>query len=345
MARKLLPSLKRRARGTGTVFWNEARAVWVARSACGRIQRSDPVQARAIAKLARAEPPTASITLAEWCGRWLAAGDVRPATRRIRDNAIRNFIVPTLGRFRLADLTTHHIQLATKQWSVDRQPGTVGLNLSVLSGCLQAAVRAAILERNPAQHIRRPRSSARKINPLTPDEINRVVQAALHWPQARILALLATVGCRVGEAMALEVTDVVAGRLTIARSIDRKTRQMGPTKSANGQRTIRLPLVVAPIVQAAIGTRRRGPLFLTTIGTRITHGTASRHWIRLQDDLGLPRRNLHQLRHSCASNLIAAGVPVADVARYLGDDVRTVIATYVHATGSDPSDTIDRLVR
>jgi integrase len=45
----------------------------------------------------------------------------------------------------------------------------------------------------------------------------------------------------------------------------------------------------------------------------------------------LPRLSFHSLRHSCASILLAQGVPVRDVAEILGhSDVRLTLSTYAH---------------
>jgi integrase len=45
----------------------------------------------------------------------------------------------------------------------------------------------------------------------------------------------------------------------------------------------------------------------------------------------LPRLSFHSLRHSCASILLAQGVPVRDVAEILGhSDVRLTLGTYAH---------------
>lgn len=46
---------------------------------------------------------------------------------------------------------------------------------------------------------------------------------------------------------------------------------------------------------------------------------------------------------SVASHLVAAGVPLADVARFLGDTVASIVATYLHAVGTDPAAAIESM--
>ena len=61
--------------------------------------------------------------------------------------------------------------------------------------------------------------------------------------------------------------------------------------------------------------------------------------------LGLRRRNPHQARHSVASLAIAAGVPLANVARDLGDTVDTIVSTYLHPTpGGDVCGAVEGLL-
>ena len=46
---------------------------------------------------------------------------------------------------------------------------------------------------------------------------------------------------------------------------------------------------------------------------------------------GVKPIRIHDLRHSHASNLIAEGVDITVVADRLGDTIKTVLETYVHA--------------
>jgi len=108
-------------------------------------------------------------------------------------------------------------------------------------------------------------------------------------------------------------------------------------------RTIRVPAVLLPVLVAAAGGRTAGPLFVTGAGRRYVHQMVSRGLTQTLAALGLPRRNGHVLRHSVATHLIAAGVPIADAAVYLGDSVATIVKTYLHPAGTDPADTLDRL--
>jgi len=67
-------------------------------------------------------------------------------------------------------------------------------------------------------------------------------------------------------------------------------------------------------------------------------------WGRVVRRLGLPYRKPHALRHSYCTHAIAAGGAVADLAKYVGDTPQTVMQTYCHASGADPSVAMERLL-
>jgi integrase len=92
---------------------------------------------------------------------------------------------------------------------------------------------------------------------------------------------------------------------------------------------------LAPIVQRAletyIGQRTTGPLFVNTDGTnRLSYSIAYKLIRRLAKGAGIPSAHKirpHSLRHSFATELLAAGVPLQDVQDAMGHaDPRTTRA-------------------
>jgi integrase len=152
-----------------------------------------------------------------------------------------------------------------------------------------------------------------------------------------VVAVLAGTGMRVGEVLALDVGDydAHAGTLAIDKTYSLRFG-VGPTKSRHSRRTITVPDVLRPVLAAAKGGRTAGPLFRTGRGNRRPAQTILRGWAATLKTAKLPRRKPHALRHSVASAMIGAGVPLADVARYIGDHVATVARFYLHATKVDP---------
>src|SRR6476661_2632886 len=107
---------------------------------------------------------------------------------------------------------------------------------------LGAAVRARLNPTNPVTLARKPRAKKVEIDPFTPDELARLIEGAFAHPSYLLVAVLAGVGCRVGEALALDVTDfdLRAGKLSITKTYSREYG-IGPPKSPHSVRTVRVP--------------------------------------------------------------------------------------------------------
>src|SRR5262245_10419870 len=117
----------RRARGTGSIFFNDAKQRWVGRAVVGRsptgktlyVERWGKTQAEVVAKLAAAKAPGPDTTVSAWAARWLAGISVRPSTRDNYEHTVTAYINPALGHLRVADVTPLHIEHAAKGWAAD----------------------------------------------------------------------------------------------------------------------------------------------------------------------------------------------------------------------------------
>jgi integrase len=82
---------------------------------------------------------------------------------------------------------------------------------------------------------------------------------------------------------------------------------------------------VSPSLTALVRERPQGDLFTVTYRLFLARFT------RAARKAGLPPGfTPHQLRHGFASTLLAGGITITDVARWMGDEVRTVASIYAH---------------
>lgn len=342
----------RRARGTGALFWNKRRQVWVGRVVVGRkqngdplyVERSDPLQAEVVKKLAKATPPSTEVTLTEFARWWLSDMQCRPNTRESRTNSIERHILPHLGGLRLGDILPQHIERTVAAWLVGKMSAnTARLVVGHLQTCLKEAVRAGLRADNPAALARKPRATKKIQNLFDPKEVVRVIKHASERPATRSIALIAACGLRSGEAFALDVEDFDPMRHTIQITKTFGWHGIGPAKSIHSIRTIEVPDGAIPAVVAAIGERTTGPLFASRTGQRYTLNSMRDAWDQLLARLKLAPRNPHVLRHSVATNLNAIAMPTGDAAKYIGDSIMTYVSTYLHATGADVCGALNRL--
>jgi len=343
---------RRGAKGRGTVFFSKARQVWigrkpVGRTAAGRTRYREfwaATEGDVVEKMEAASAPGPDTTVGAWADRWLAGQGNRPATLRSYGYDVVH-IKAHLGTVRLRDLTPTRVEEFAARLGKSLHVNTVRKTVAALRNMLGGAVRDGVIDSNPAAVAKKPKAKKKKIDPFTPAELAVIVREAVA-PCRRILALLAAVGCRVGEAMALDVPDydAGAGTISITKTFER-VLGMGPPKSPNSVRTIRVPPQARPALEAAIGGRKKGPLFVSEKGNRLILELVRHAWVRYLKRLGYRFRNLHQLRHSVGTAMMGAKYSPADVAKYLGDTPATIINTYCHATGQDPSLCMDGLLQ
>lgn len=84
----------------------------------------------------------------------------------------------------------------------------------------------------------------------------------------------------------------------------------------------------------AKGRLEEKALLVNTLGERMTGHQVSMLIARLSKSAGLERVTLHQFRHSCASDLLAAGVTIPEVQQLLGHAV--IDSTVRYAAVADP---------
>ncbi len=184
----------------------------------------------------------------------------------------------------------------------------------------------------------------------TDAEVESIVRNLDDKRYASLVRLLWRVGLRPGEAFALTVgqIDPETRGLTIDRAVN--DREVGPTKTGK----TRHPTLPASVFDDLSEHIRRysdwndpdALVFMTQAGTMIdgdnfrrrTFGPAAR---RAGVNGGI---RVYDLRHTAASNMVAAGVDLVTVAEMTGHSVQVLISTYAHyveEAGRRAADTLD----
>ena len=123
------------------------------------------------------------------------------------------------------------------------------------------------------------------------------------------------------EQLALSISACLATFSSPERFIDRGS------VSSNAFNAVRiLPLPVVPMVSTCCGNWE-GLVFRQPDGSPVYVNNVSRTFSDLLRKSGLPVRRFHDLRHACASLLMAQGVPPSTVMEILG---HSNLATTMH---------------
>lgn len=207
----------------------------------------------------------------------------------------------------------------------------------LLSSVVARAVEQGHLPKNHARGIRLPRGAEGdrvEMRILTPAEFADVAaRTPERWRP--LLRFLAGTGCRWGEAVALQVGDVALPNVRIRRALKwspDNNRKVGATKTRRSNRTIAVPPELHAELEAACAGKDKSDLVFTAPrGGQVLHRTFwSRVWLPAVEHLE-PRPRIHDLRHTHASTLLAAGVPIHIVQLRLGhESITTTVNTYGH---------------
>lgn len=302
-------------------------------------------------------------TLAEWAETYLdeTGGKSRaanPGTRAGYRAILDATILPRLGEMPIDSITADDVA-AWVTWleaqPSKRRPGktvaqkTVQNHHGLLSQILAGADARGLRKGNPARGVKATRQRRERMVALSQSEFATL----LHFIPERgkpLVMWLAGTGMRWGEATALTWGDIDRSGATMLVHIDKAwqkgenaARVLGPPKTDAGERTISVP---AELV-AEMGTPARGDalVFTGTQGGPIwPGGFYSRIWRPAVDaandddrcaKAGLTplgkRPRLHDLRHSHASWMIAAGRPLPYIQVRLGHEkITTTVDTYGH---------------
>lgn len=168
------------------------------------------------------------------------------------------------------------------------------------------------------------------------------------------------IGLRLGEALGLRWTDIDLrrGLLKVEHALQRikGKLQLVEPKTEKSRRTIRLPQVAVSALwghqarqleeRTLAGTRwtDSGFVFTTTIGTPLDGTTVTHRFQKSLANAVLPRMRFHDLRHTCATLLLAQGVHPRIVMDILGhSQISLTMNLYSHVIPTMQAEVADRI--
>ena len=273
---------------------------------------------------------------------------IEPRTRSGYEQILRTHLLPEFGHVPIREITPARVQHFVSCLSQRREPGTVRNVYACLHNALNTAVRLRMIPTNPCVGIRLPRSQREEMLFLNPAEIQLLATAIAeprppsdkkHAPKTptpprpsdRVLVLTAAyTGLRAGELLALRRQDVdlLHGRIFVRRSLKKETLTFGPTKT-HTHRTVSLPKFLRELLETHLSSPHllADPDALvfpsvTDPAKPMRHDLWYRRHFKPAVRRALPSRlhglRFHDLRHTCASLLIAQGVHAKAIQERLG---------------------------
>ncbi len=311
------------------------------------------------------------ITLSQFLTQWLESmrSQVSLKTHERYDQVINSFLIPAFGVIPLAKLTPIDIQNAYNKWEVagrrDNKEGGLSprtrLHIHrVFKSALKQVAQLQLIGRNPAEAIKAPRVKRTTITTLTVEQ-SAVLLAALQGKAVYLPVMLAlATGMRRGEILALRWKNVDLKNKTvrIVESLE-QTKQGVRFKAPKTERTRAVILPDYAIEELSLWQQHQCKQ-LEELGEGITQDTlvctgqdGKPQWpTTVTHQFGkairklpsLPRIRFHDLRHSHATQLLAAGIHPKIAQERLGhSSITTTLDLYSHVTDTMQDDAASKL--
>ena len=307
------------------------------------------------------------VTLGEYLDEWLRTA----ATPRVRARTldgykylVEKYIKPDSGDIRLHKVRPLNIQkLYTSLLAKGLSPTTVRHVHRVLRASLNQAVKWRLLPVNPVLAADLPKQRKKEMKAFSADEASLFLLHATDDRWGVLFAVALRTGMRPGEYLGLKWQDVDFDKGTVAvrRTMVAKPKggwEFAEPKTAQSARSIPLP----PTVTRALAEHKKaqaaerlkaGPkytnhelVFATKTGEPIGQpNLVNRHFKTILASAGLsPSYRLYDLRHSCATLLLAQGEHPKIVSERLGHaSVTLTLDTYSHVLPTMQQQAADRL--
>jgi integrase len=289
-------------------------------------------------------------TVGQFLDRWLSdcvATSTRPRTLDSYTDAVRLHLTPTLGKVALAKLSPQHVQgMIKEKLACGFSPRSVQYMHSVLSRALNRALKWDLVPRNVCTLVPAPRAPLHQVEPLSPDDSRRLLDAVKGTDDEALYSVAMALGLRKGEALGLRWQDVDldARTLTVRHQLQTvRGKKLTEPKSERSRRTLPLPEFSVKALRSHRGRQRQarlvagsrwretGHVFTTSIGTPMDTSRVSKRFRKALKRAGLPHKRFHDLRHTAASLLLAQGVQPRVVMETLGhSQISVTMNTYTH---------------
>lgn len=280
---------------------------------------------------------------------WLPAarGTLRPLSAAKYEEVCRVHLVPRIGSKRLQSLSAGHLNAMYGDLeAAGKSVATRRLVHAVISRALRDAERWGRVPRNVARMADPPARGRSSATAWTAGELRRFLEHVAGDRLAALWRLAATTGMRRGELAGLtwRCLDLDGGRLSVEQQLvpTRGGCSFGPPKSARSRRTVALDPVTVEMLRTHRATQvlerdfagpayvDRDLVFCDALGGPTSPARLSEWFTARRKAAGIPTGTLHTLRHTAATLALTSGVPVHIVAARLGDDPKTILATYAH---------------
>ena len=316
-------------------------------------QRHEAEMRRAVENREWIDPRDGKVPVASLWDDYMATRSIKPSTRASYEEVWRLLVQPRWGRVSVNKVTTPDVLAWVNNMEGPRgpvSPGRARKAHQVLKSLLDVAVLAKRIGANPAIL---PKGSLPKITRkrahiyLTPFQVHALARAC--GDHSTLILVLAYLGLRWGEAVALHVRDIdfARRRIRVQRSYSTAGgKTLLTTPKTHQEREIPVPKFLMRLLdQACAGKGEDDLIFasdaLTPLDVNNFRDRIFKPGLRRA---GLGDMRIHELRHTAASIAVANGANVNAIQRMLGHaSAQMTLDVYAGLFDTDLDDLADSL--
>lgn len=295
-----------------------------------------------------------NLTVESFIRQWLAdvvAFRNKPRTHVSYEQIATIYIIPHIGTVKLSALRPDRVQQLLNDLSKQGLSArSVTYARAVLRRALNQAVQWRYISYNAAALATPPRPEQHKVEPLTREEARKLLDALKGHRLEALYLMTLFLGLRMGEVLGLLITNVDLERKTVyvegaLQRIRGKLVRDG-VKTAASTRLLSLPPMLVSLLAEHLAAQQAIPgnvyLFTSTAGTPISPDNLRRQFKNVLRKAGLRDMRFHDLRHSCATFLIASGVHPRTIMQILGhSQIGVTMNIYGHVLQEAQTDAVN----
>jgi len=293
-----------------------------------------------------------STILEEWAKLWL-----KNKEPTIAETTYANYshsmahVLPVLGKFKLKDIRTVHIQTLINDMHAKSYSRSMMEKVkSILYGMLQEAEVNDMVMRNVCRGVKLPKTEKKQAkDAFTLEEIAAIEQNADTLEYCGIISILVNTGMREGEFLALRHEDIDYPNrcLHITHAATRtKTglMKLSKPKTPESVRTIPLAEKTLALIRGLDDRRKSEYLLSNNAGGIVDAKNFYRIYKRTVQKLGIRYLPPHCCRHTYATMLHAAGVDFKTIQTLMGHtDYALTANVYTHVKPAQLRHAVDAL--
>ena len=301
---------------------------------------------------------SADMLFADYMELWLEVvrNSIEITTFSSYTQMVKGKIVPYFRKtgVKLGELQARHIQSFYLYELKTVSASTVIHEHANIHKALKYAVKMDLIPYNPADKVERPKKQKYIADYYRLEELEQLFEATKDHPYSLLIQITAFYGLRRSEALGLrwDAIDFERNTITIRHivtnaKIDGKCEIVCADRAKTKSSLRSLPLV-ANIREKLLALKEQqkenkricgncynyeydGFVFVDELGERIRVEYLTNAFPKFLESHGLRRMRFHDLRHSCASLLLANGVPLKHIQEWLGhSDFTTTANIYAH---------------